>query len=107
MGNYKKEPYPVRVVNEGFINKTYKVKIVEDSTSSSLNKKQVLLVVLSALAIYLIFEFANLYSSINEGNFWDVFSSSFKELIYSTSFSFLVFIVSNIDFTKKKKYNNK
>ena len=58
--------------------------------------------VLLGLAIYLIFEFTNLYSSINERNFWDVFSSSFKELIYSTSFSFLVFIVSNIDFTKKR-----
>ena len=87
-------------------NMIYNVRIVEDQTKESLSLKQVLSILILSLVIYFIFNAKTLYESIYVfNNFWDVFTETFKELIYSTGFSIVVFFVvsiSNVAIKRKK-----
>ena len=86
--------------------KVYNVRIVEDQTKESLSLKQVVSILLLSIGIYIALNGKILYSAIFiDNNFWDVFTETFKELVYSSFASFVVFIVvsaSNVAIKKKK-----
>ena len=84
--------------------KVYNVKIVEDNTKTIVTKVQVILVIFLMIGIYLIFNGSVLLEAWNSEDisFIDTLIETSKELVYSTSFSFVIIIANALAFRRKK-----
>lgn len=84
--------------------KIYNVRIVEDSTKKSLSKKEFLATIILSLSFYVFFNLKELMESIFINyNFWDVFTETFKQLIYSSALSVVIFFVTYVSPLANKK----
>lgn len=80
------------------------VRIVEDRTKRNLSVKQVISVVILTALVYLFLNVTSLYDAVRNGNFWETFTLTLKELLDSTNLSVIVFVVVFVtDIANKKK----
>ena len=85
--------------------KVYNVRVVEDKTKPSITKVHVITVLILMLGMYLFFDGKSLIEALNseEISFIDTFKETLKELIYSTSFSFVIIVANALAFKSKKE----
>lgn len=83
--------------------KVYDVRIVGNEAQGKLSLVGVVSIIFMTLFIYLFLNGKHLYSAIQENDFWDIFTETFKELLYSTGFSFVVYFVTNTFSVAKKQ----
>ena len=84
--------------------KVEKTISVNENRKQQLSIKQIIAICVLSGALFLIVNVKNIVDCVNGlVNFWDVFFTEFKDLVYSVGFSIIVYIVVNVSNVANKK----